>query len=227
MDKTRVLVVDDELDTLNLLKMLLEISGFEPISTLNSVEAIALAELEKPDVILLDIMMPKLDGFALCKMMRQHPELKTRPIIFVTAYDALDLEERKVDAGADAVVNKPINMDKLTATIADVHATRQAAKANPQKAIEKAPPAAVEPKAEVKPPAVIEEKHKEIIPAETDKPKAIQPAAEVPSMPSPPKPPTPASEAKHAPATPQAPTKTEVSDEAPKSPKPPTTSSEK
>lgn len=185
MDKTRVLVVDDELDTLNLLKMLLEISGFEPIATLNSVEAIALAELEKPDVILLDIMMPKLDGFALCKMMRQHPELQVRPIIFVTAYDALDLEERKVDAGADAIVNKPINMDKLTTTIDEVRASRQAAKTNSQKAIEKAPPVAVQPKTEVKPPAIVKEKPSEIIPAETDKPKAIQPVADPSPKPTP------------------------------------------
>ncbi|MCI0710105.1 MAG: response regulator [Chloroflexi bacterium] len=123
-DKTRVLVVDDEIDTLNLLKLLLEVSGFDPIATLNSVEALQLAELEAPDVILLDIMMPKLDGFALCKMMRQHPAIKNRPIIFVTAYEALDLEERKEDAGADAVVPKPIDMNKLTETIEVVRTNR-------------------------------------------------------------------------------------------------------
>ena len=169
MEKTRVLVVDDELDTLNLLKILLEVSGFEPIATLNSVEAVALAELEQPDVILLDIMMPKLDGFALCKMMRQHPELKTRPIVFVTAYEALDLEERKVDAGADAVVNKPINMDKLTATIEEVRMARQLAKQTSQQqtAIQKAPPTAITPKADVQPPAVIEPKPSEIIVTDT------------------------------------------------------------
>lgn len=123
-DKTRVLVVDDELDTLNLLKLLLEVSGFDPITTLNSVEALQLAELEQPDVILLDIMMPKLDGFALCKMMRQHPEITNRPIIFVTAYEALDLDERTEDAGADAVVPKPIDMTKLTETIEQVRQNR-------------------------------------------------------------------------------------------------------
>ena len=123
-NKMRVLVVDDELDTLNLLKLLLEVSGFDPITTLNSVEALQLAELEEPDVILLDIMMPKLDGFALCKMMRQHPEIKKRPIIFVTAYEALDLEERKEDAGADAIVPKPIDMNKLTETIEEVRNNR-------------------------------------------------------------------------------------------------------
>ena len=110
---TRVLVVDDELDTLNLLRTILEISGYAPITTLNSVDAVGLAEVEKPDVVLLDIMMPKLDGFTLCKMMRKNEATKSLPIIFVTAYESLDIEERRVEAGANKVINKPIDMDVL------------------------------------------------------------------------------------------------------------------
>jgi len=110
---TRVLVVDDEQDTLNLLRVILEIGGFEPCTTLNSVEALTLAEVQKPDVVLLDIMMPKLDGFTLCKMMRSHPVTQNLPIIFVTAYPALDIEERRVDAGADLILPKPVSMDGL------------------------------------------------------------------------------------------------------------------
>lgn len=159
MEKTRVLVVDDELDTLNLLKMLLEVTGFDPIATLNSVEAIALAELEKPDVILLDIMMPKLDGFALCKMMRQHPSLKVLPIIFVTAYESLDLDQRQSEAGADAVVNKPINMDMLTTTIKEVQDARKLAKQNGQSTsttpVAPAIPTVEAPKAKTQPAAVV------------------------------------------------------------------------
>ncbi|MBN1679194.1 MAG: response regulator [Anaerolineae bacterium] len=115
--KYRVLVVDDEADALKLLRMVLELSGYEPVTTVNSIEAIAIAEKEKPDVVLLDIMMPVLDGFELCKMMRQNPVTKDLPIIFVTAYSALDLEERRTEAGADMVINKPINMDMLKETI--------------------------------------------------------------------------------------------------------------
>lgn len=109
----RILVVDDELDTLNLLRTILEISGYIPITTLNSVDAITLAEIEKPDVVLLDIMMPKLDGFQLCKMMRENFATQHLPIIFVTAYSALDLEDRRREAGGDMVINKPIDMDRL------------------------------------------------------------------------------------------------------------------
>ncbi|GAB4418270.1 MAG: hypothetical protein Kow00106_14270 [Anaerolineae bacterium] len=114
---TRVLVVDDEKDTLRLLRTVLQIGGFEPITTLNSLEALDLAEREKPDVVLLDIMMPELDGFMLCKMMRQNPLTQDLPIIFVTAYQSLDIEERRLEAGADLVVHKPISVDSLVGAI--------------------------------------------------------------------------------------------------------------
>ncbi len=125
--KTKVLVVDDEIATLELLKMLLEIMEFEAVTTLNSVDAMTLAEIEKPDVALLDIMMPELDGFQLCKMMRQHPATKNLPIIFVTAYSALDLEERRREVGADYVLHKPIDMDQLTHAIEQTQEIRRAA----------------------------------------------------------------------------------------------------
>ncbi len=116
----RILVVDDEIDTLQLLRTILEISGYKPVTTLNSVDALALAEAEKPDVALLDIMMPRLDGFTLCKMLRLNPATRDLPVIFVTAYEALDLEDRRKEAGANSVIQKPINMDDLIKAISGV-----------------------------------------------------------------------------------------------------------
>lgn len=113
MIKTRVLVVDDEPDTLNLLRMMLEISGFEAITTLNSTDAVALAEAEKPDIALLDVMMPKINGFDLCKLLRGNPHTHGLPVMFVTAYPAVDLVERSKDAGGDYILHKPINFDFL------------------------------------------------------------------------------------------------------------------
>src|SRR5262249_61444704 len=121
---TRVLVVDDEIDTLNLLRTILEISGYQAVTTLNSVDAITLAEVEHPDVVLLDIMMPELDGFTLCKMMRVHPATMNLPIVFVTAYSSLDLEDRRMEAGADMVLPKPIGMDTLIEAVQQVTAMR-------------------------------------------------------------------------------------------------------
>ncbi len=122
----RVLVVDDELDTLNLLKTIIEIHGFEAITTLNSVDAILLAEVEKADIALLDVMMPKLDGFSLCKMMRAYPFTSNMPIVFITAYTALDLEDRRKEAGADQVLQKPIDMKKLVTLIENAATLRPA-----------------------------------------------------------------------------------------------------
>jgi CheY-like chemotaxis protein len=127
---TRVLVVDDEIDTLNLLRTILEISGYQAVTTLNSTDAITLAEVEHPDLVLLDIMMPQLDGFTLCKMMRLHPATMNLPIVFVTAYSALDLEDRRMEAGADMVLPKPVGMDTLIETVEKVQTMRGSGKSN-------------------------------------------------------------------------------------------------
>ena len=124
---TKILVVDDEIETLNLLKTILEISGFEVITTLNSVDAITLAEIEKPDVVLPDIMMPEMDGFTLCKLMREHRITKDLPIIFVTAYSGSDLDDRSEAVGADHVIKKPINIPELVAAIRKTQALREKA----------------------------------------------------------------------------------------------------
>lgn len=123
---TRVLVVDDEQDTLNLMSRILEIGGYDPLTTLNSTEAITLAEKEMPHVVLLDIMMPRLDGFELCKMMRENSVTQNLPIVFVTAYSALDLEERRIAAGADLVLHKPITMDSLINVVTEAANLRPA-----------------------------------------------------------------------------------------------------
>lgn len=120
MSKKRVLIVDDEEDTLKLLKIIVELSGYEAYITLNSLEALTMAQVEQPDVILLDVMMPKLDGFQLCKMIRAHPKTRELPVIFVTAYDAMDIEKRRVESGGDMILPKPVGMDTLTEAIEKV-----------------------------------------------------------------------------------------------------------
>lgn len=125
----RILVVDDEVDTLNLLKMMLELIGYTAITTPDPEYALTLAETEKPDCVLLDIMMPKLDGFTVCKMLRLHPMTRNLPIVFVTAYQASNLEARRLEAGADLLVPKPASMDALIKTIDRAIALRNQAAA--------------------------------------------------------------------------------------------------
>jgi DNA-binding response OmpR family regulator len=131
--------VDDERDTLDVLRLFLELSGYQPFTTFNSLDAITLAEVENPDCILLDIMMPGLDGFSLCKMMRSHPLIANLPIMFVTAYSPMDLEDRRLEAGADMVLSKPFGMDSLIQSIEQLMAVRSAAAAQSKPAVN-APP---------------------------------------------------------------------------------------
>jgi CheY-like chemotaxis protein len=114
---TRILVVDDEIETLDMLRAFLELNGYDVVTTLNSTDALFLAELEKPDLVLLDIMMPVMDGFTICKMMRLHPGTKHLPIVFVTAYAALDLDDRCQEAGADLILMKPFAVSTLAAMV--------------------------------------------------------------------------------------------------------------
>src|SRR4051794_39324896 len=114
---TRILVVDDEPDTLNVMRLFLEIGGYKPFTIFRPQDAIQLAEIEQPDCIMLDVMMPELDGFTLCKMMRSNPVTANLPIMFVTAYSAKDIEHRRVESGADLVLSKPFGLDEMTAAI--------------------------------------------------------------------------------------------------------------
>src|SRR5260221_7522744 len=114
---TRVMVVDDEVDTLNLLRTILEISGYETVSTQNPMEALYMAQLHRPDVILLDIMMPGLDGFTLCKMIRLNPATVNVPVLFITAYSSSDAQARCVEVGGDMVLPKPLSMQLLQEAI--------------------------------------------------------------------------------------------------------------
>ena len=129
-----VLIVDDEEDTLKLLKMIVELSGYEAYTTLNSLEALTMAQVEQPDVVLLDVMMPKLDGFQLCKMLRADPKTRELPVIFVTAYSALDIEDRRMESGGDMVLPKPVGMDELVTAIESVQSIERTIPQEIQKA---------------------------------------------------------------------------------------------
>ncbi len=124
---TRIMLVDDELDTLTIMQLFLELSGYQSCSTADSAEAIQLADMEHPDVVMLDVMMPGLDGFSLCKLMREHPTTANLPIMFVTAYSAQDIEHRRVESGGDMILPKPFGMDEMSKAIEKVLMLRQAA----------------------------------------------------------------------------------------------------
>ena len=109
-----ILVVDDEKRILSLLKAYLEQQGFQVTTATNGEEAIFIARHEKPDLIILDIMMPEMDGY---EFMRQHRKERETPIILLTAKVEEDDKVIGLELGADDYVTKPFSPRELTSRI--------------------------------------------------------------------------------------------------------------
>jgi two-component system alkaline phosphatase synthesis response regulator PhoP len=118
MDKRyKVLVVDDEQDILELLEYNLQKEGYEIKTASNGKEAIDAAKIFNPDLILMDIMMPKLDGIEACRQLRQIPKFKETYIIFLTARSEEYSEVAAFEGGASDYITKPIKPRALMSRI--------------------------------------------------------------------------------------------------------------
>jgi len=104
----KVMVVDDEQDIVQIIKYNLEANGYEVQSAFNGVEALEVAHTFKPDLILLDVMMPHKDGIQTCIELRANPEFDETIVIFLTALADEASEIRGLEAGADDYISKPI-----------------------------------------------------------------------------------------------------------------------
>lgn len=117
MAQNKVLIVDDEKDILELLEYNLEKEGYEVLLAMDGEEAISKAKKEKPNMVLLDIMMPQMDGIETCRRLRELPELKSTFIVFLTARAEEYSELAGFDAGADDYIAKPIKPRVLLSRI--------------------------------------------------------------------------------------------------------------
>jgi DNA-binding response OmpR family regulator len=113
----KVMVVDDDEEFTNLYKDYLKMVGFDAVSENRSSNAMKLAYSERPDVFVLDLMMPAPDGFQLCRMLRADPGFQRTPIIIVTALTDLDSKMVAIGAGADDYLTKPFHIDELKSRI--------------------------------------------------------------------------------------------------------------
>jgi two-component system, OmpR family, alkaline phosphatase synthesis response regulator PhoP len=104
----KVLLVDDEQDIVDLLKYNLEREGYHVLTALNGKDAIKLAKANRPDLIVLDIMMPGMDGVEVCTLLRQQQEFKNTLITFLTARGEDYSQIAGFDAGADDYITKPV-----------------------------------------------------------------------------------------------------------------------
>lgn len=117
MSKKTILVVDDERDLLDLIEYNLKKEGFNVLKAENGEEGIKVARENKPDLVLLDIMMPKMDGLEAVEIMRKDEDLKNIPIIFLTARSDEKTEVEGLNKGGDDYITKPISTTKLVSRI--------------------------------------------------------------------------------------------------------------
>ncbi len=117
---TKIMIVDDDKLVTQLLEKLLKIDGYETIAVNDSSTAIEIATSVRPDLFLLDLMMPQPDGFKLCRMLRQTPEFSFTPIIIITALDDSDSRAVAFGAGANDYITKPFHPDELAERIKEL-----------------------------------------------------------------------------------------------------------
>ncbi len=108
-----VLVVDDNIQNLELLQVYLEDVDCETVAAYDGLEALEMVAKHEPDLILLDIMMPKMSGFEVCERLKNDPKTADIPIIIVTALHEFGDIERGIDAGTDDFLSKPVNKLEL------------------------------------------------------------------------------------------------------------------
>ena len=113
----KIVLIEDDADLFNLLKYNLEKEGFALVGSQTGRGAIDLCRREKPDLILLDIMLPDSDGLDICKGIRNHPELAHIPVIFVTAKTDVTTVSETMRAGASFYLSKPFRRDELVSRI--------------------------------------------------------------------------------------------------------------
>ena len=112
-DRRRVLVVDDEEDIAELISFNLRGAGFDVVTAGDGAEALLRAAETRPDIILLDVMLPEMDGFAVCEMLRRSPENAHTPVIFVTSWSSEDARVLGLEFGGADYVVKPFSPKEL------------------------------------------------------------------------------------------------------------------
>jgi CheY-like chemotaxis protein len=108
-----VLLVEDFEDNRFMMRRLLEMSGYRVVEAVNGKEAVEKAQAERPDLILMDLSLPHLDGLAATRRIRQQDGLSKVPIVAVSAHDTADFHADALAAGCNEYVTKPIDFDQL------------------------------------------------------------------------------------------------------------------
>jgi DNA-binding response OmpR family regulator len=116
----KITIVDDDRETREMLQMLLELEGFEVKLAANGLRLISSLHVDKPDAILLDVMMSWIDGFELCQAIKRNPEFHSIPVIFISGRTAPSDRERGASVGATDYFTKPLDSHRLVARLREL-----------------------------------------------------------------------------------------------------------
>jgi adenylate cyclase len=116
-EPARILVVDDTPSNVKLLADILQARGYAVVTAVNGAEALARSERDAPDLVLLDVMMPGMSGYEVCRKLRDNPATAMLPVIMVTALDPGQERVKGIEAGADDFLTKPIHQPEILARV--------------------------------------------------------------------------------------------------------------
>ncbi|MGD9015265.1 MAG: response regulator, partial [Candidatus Omnitrophota bacterium] len=105
----KILVVDDEPNIVDVISTRLKANNYEVVAACDGLQALELAKKERPDLVILDLMLPKMDGYQVCNQLKSEDDLKDIPIIMLTSLGKANEIKEGLDKGADAYVAKPFN----------------------------------------------------------------------------------------------------------------------
>jgi DNA-binding response OmpR family regulator len=117
MNAKKILIIDDEREAQELLCEILKFEGYQTFTAADGIAGLESVKSVKPDLILLDILMPQMDGLLVQEKIRENPETAGIPIIFITAKSSVDSAHRAVSSGASGYIEKPFEVKRLLAKI--------------------------------------------------------------------------------------------------------------
>lgn len=120
MERKRILVVDDEIYIVHILEFSLTMEGYTVLTASDGEEALRVIEQERPDLVVLDIMMPKLDGYEVCKRLREDEQFRDLPVILLSAKGRPVDRDAGLEAGADDYITKPFSPRRLLEKIREL-----------------------------------------------------------------------------------------------------------
>lgn len=117
---TRILVAEDERDIRELIAFTLRFAGFDVVLATNGAEAVEMAEASPPDLIILDVRMPKMSGYEACRRLKENPRTSSVPVVFLSAKGQESEIQQGLASGADEYILKPFAPDELIQQVRDI-----------------------------------------------------------------------------------------------------------